>query len=241
MRDKLNGVVLGTVKCNERTNIVRIYTDRRGLMAFVVPQGVTAASRMRNAMLMPLSLVEFEATGRPGEDLCRFRDLRRTQPLARIYGDPVKVTIALFVAEVLSHTIQEREQNAQLYNYISTSVRLLDAMERGVANFHICFLYGLGRIMGVEPDTHSYRQGYWFDLEGGTFAPAPTPGGRWVQPAVAAAVNALSRMTWSNLHLFRFSHTERSEVLDAIIEYFHIHHASLGTLRSLDVLKQVFR
>lgn len=240
MRDKLNGVVLGTVKCNERTNIVRIYTDRRGLMAFVAPQSATAAARMRNAMLLPLSLVEFEASGRPGNELYRFHDMRRMHPLAGIYGDPVKVTVAMFVAEVLTHTIQEREQNQTLYNYISTSVRLLDAMERGVANFHICFLYGLGRMMGIEPDTHAYHAGYWFDIEGGTFAPSPTAGGRWVPPQTAAAVNSLSRMTWANLHLFRFSHTERTALLNAIIEYFRMHHASLGTLRSLDVLKQVF-
>lgn len=240
MRDKLHGIVLGTVKCNERTNIVRIYTDRRGLMAFVAPQGASVAARMRNAMLMPLSLVEMEATGRPGTDLYRFHDLRRSHPLSGIYADPVKMTIAMFVAEVLSHTIQEHEENRQLYDYISASVQLLDAMQRGVANFHLCFLYGLGRLMGIEPDTRGYRDGYWFDLAGGTFAPAPTAGGQWIAPDKAAAVKMLSRMTWANLHLFHFNHAERSALLDSIVEYFHVHHLSLGTMRSLDVLKQVF-
>ncbi|MDD7342306.1 MAG: DNA repair protein RecO C-terminal domain-containing protein [Bacteroidales bacterium] len=240
MRDKLHGIVLGTVRCTDRTSIVRIYTDRRGLMAFVSPQSATAAARMRQAMLMPLSLVEFEATGRPGSDLCRFHDLRRSYPVHDLYCDPVKNALAMFITEVLTHSIQEYEENAALYAYIATSVQLLECLRRGVANFHICFLYGLGRLMGIEPDTRGYRDGYWFDMAGGTFAHTPSAGGRWLPPAEARVAHRLSRMTFANMHRFRFGHADRAAVLEHIIAYYRMHNASLGTLKSLDVLKQVF-
>ena len=47
-------------------------------------------------------------------------------------------------------------------------------------------------------------------------------------------------MTFANMHRFRFGHADRAAVLEHIIAYYRMHNASLGTLKSLDVLKQVF-
>lgn len=61
MYEKLKGIVLNTIRYSDKHNIVHIYTDGRGLMSFAVPLGKTYAARMRNALLMPLSLVDLEA------------------------------------------------------------------------------------------------------------------------------------------------------------------------------------
>ena len=66
MYEKLRGIVLNTVRYSDKHNIVHIYTDGRGLMSFAVPLGKTQAARMRNALLMPLSLVDLEAGIRSG-------------------------------------------------------------------------------------------------------------------------------------------------------------------------------
>ena len=89
MYEKLRGVVLNTIRYSDKHNIVHIYTDGRGLMSFAVPQGKTHAARMRNALLMPLSLVDLEAQVRPGRELSMLRELRRNFPLATLYSDPV--------------------------------------------------------------------------------------------------------------------------------------------------------
>ena len=95
MYEKLKGIVLNTVRYSDRHNIVHIYTDGRGLMSFAVPLGKTNAARMRNAMLMPLSLVDLEAGMRSGRDLAILREVRRNYPLATIYSDPVKNAIGI--------------------------------------------------------------------------------------------------------------------------------------------------
>ena len=122
MYESLQGVVLNVVKYNERHNIVHIYTDRRGLMGFLVAQGATRGARMRNAMLMPLSLVSLEARLMPGRDLAMMHDLRRMVPLTTLYADPRKNAIAMFMAELLTHTIREHERNEGLWRYITTAV-----------------------------------------------------------------------------------------------------------------------
>ena len=240
MYEKLKGIVLNTIRYSDKHNIVHIYTDERGLMSFAVPQGKTQAARMRNAMLMPLSLVEMEAALRPGRDVATMRDLRRAFPLTTIYSDPVKNAIAMFISELLTHVIQEPEGNEPLFRYIEQSVQLLEQMTDHVANFHICFLYHLGGHLGIQPNVESYSQGHWFDMTDGVFVPATVQGHQHLPPQEAQVIHLLSRMTFANMGAFRFNREERNRVLDVIINYYRLHNAAIGTLRSPDILKQLF-
>jgi len=240
MYEKLKGVVLNTIRYSDRHNIVHIYTDARGLMSFAVPQGRTQGARMRNALLMPLSLIDLEASVRPGRDLAVMRELRRNFPLTTLYSDPVKNAIAMFISELLTHVIQEPEGNEPLFRYIEQSVQLLEQLPVGVANFHICFLYHLGGHLGIQPNVESYRQGYWFDMTDGVFVPGVVRGHMHLPPREAQVIHLLSRMTFANMGVFRFSRDERNRMLDVIIGYYRLHNAAIGTLRSPDILKQLF-
>ena len=209
-------------------------------MSFAVPQGKTHAARMRNAMLMPLSLVDIESGCRSGRELSLLREVRRNYPLATIYSDPVKSAIALFISELLAHVIQEPEGNGPLFRYIEQSVQLLEQLSAQFANFHICFLYHLGAHLGIQPNIESYHSGYWFDMSDGVFVPSAIRGHALLPPQQAQVIHLLSRMTFGNMGVFRFSRDERNQVLDVIISYYRLHNAAIGTLRSPDILKQLF-
>lgn len=240
MYEKLRGVVLNTIRYSDKHNIVHIYTDGHGLMSFAVPLGKTHAARMRSALLMPLSLIDLEAVQRSGRDLAMLREVQRNYPLATIYSDPVKNAIALFISELLTHVIQEPEGNEPMFRYIEQSVQLLEQLPDQVANFHICFLYHLGGHLGIQPNLDNYRKGCWFDMTDGVFVPAAVRGHAMLQPQEAQVIHLLSRMTFSNMGVFRFSRDERNRMLDVIISYYRLHNAAIGTLRSPDILKQLF-
>ena len=240
MYEKYKGIVLNTIRYSDKHNIVHVYTDGRGLMSFAVPLGKTPASRMRNAMLMPLSLIDLEAGVRAGREVAVLKEVRRNYPLATLYSDPVKNAISLFISELLAHVIQEPEGNDPLFRYIEQSVQLLEQMPDGIANFHICFLYHLGAHLGIQPNVESYRKGYWFDMTDGVFVPAVVQGHMHLQPREAQVIHLLSRMTFSNMAVFRFIREERNRMLDVIISYYRLHNAAIGTLRSPDILKQLF-
>ena len=240
MYEKYKGIVLNTIRYSDKHNIVHVYTDGRGLMSFAVPLGKTPASRMRNAMLMPLSLIDLEAGVRAGREVAVLKEVRRNYPLATLYSDPVKNAISLFISELLAHVIQEPEGNDPLFRYIEQSVQLLEQMPDGIANFHICFLYHLGAHLGIQPNVESYRKGYWFDMTDGVFVPAVVHGHMHLQPREAQVIHLLSRMTFSNMGVFRFNREERNRMLDVIISYYRLHNAAIGTLRSPDILKQLF-
>ena len=240
MYEKIQGVVLNTIKYSDKHNIVHVYTRQRGLMGFAVPLGRTTASRQRNAMLMPLSVIAAEARIMPGRELSTLRDLRLGAQLGAIYADPVKNAVAMYVCELLTRAIQEREQNQVLYDYIEQCVMILDSATQGVANFHICFTYHLGILLGIQPDTGTWHEGWWFDMQEGVFRPSPSGGSHWLRPDDARVIWLLSRMTFANMHRFRFDRQQRNQVLDVMLAYYRLHHSTLGTLRSPEVLKQLF-
>ncbi len=244
MYEKLHGIVLNVIRYNDRHNIAHVYTDVHGMMSFLVAQGVTRGARLRNAMFMPLSLIEMEARRMPGRELATMRDVRRYAMLADIYADPVKNAIALFVSELLTRVIHEQERNGALYSYVEQSVILLENLQAGVANFHICFLYHLGAHLGIQPDLDTYRPGRWFDMDNGVFVDNPAAmagaGRHLLVPEEAHVIHLLSHMTFAGLHHFRFNRDERNRVLDTIIAYYRLHNSTIGTLRSPEVLKQLF-
>lgn len=240
MYEKLNGIVLHILRYSDKNSIVHILTDKCGRMAFLLPQGNTKSARMRNAMFMPLSVIEFEAKILPGRDLHTFRDARSLATFNNIYIDPVKNAIAMFVCELLSRSIQESEENTPLFRFISASIDLLDSMQSGVANFHIWFLYNLGAFLGIQPDTDTYRKGYWFDMVNGIFTRECPSHSHYLSPAEAPAIILLSRMTSRNLHHFQFNRTQRGDILDIALAYYRLHNSTLGNLRSPEILKQLF-
>lgn len=240
MYEKIRCIVLNVIKYSDKNSIAHVYTDKRGRMAFLLPQGSTRGARMRNAIFMPLSVIELEANLQPWKDIYSFRDARLLYSLARVYADPVRSAVAMFMSEFLSHVIQESERNEALFRYIHQSVTLLNDIDQGVANFHLCFIYNLAPFMGIQPDTDSYCLGAWFDLMEGTFSKMPPATSHRLAPSEARVLYLLSRINFSNMHLFRYNREQRNTILEMMVEYYRLHNNTMGALKTPDILRQLF-
>lgn len=240
MYEKLRGVVLRTVKYNDKYSVVRVYTDGYGLLSFLLPQNGGKVSRVRRALFQPLSLVEIESNILPNRDIYRLSETRCMVPLMDLYSNPIKNSIALFITDLLSQVIVEREQNAPLFSFLFSSIQLLDELDDGYANFHICFLYHLGVFIGIEPDVSTYRPNYYFDMLNGVFSGTRPIHPHFVEGEEARALMLLSRMTFANMHHFRFNRMQRKRLLKLTVDYYALHHSSLGELKSLEVLSELF-
>lgn len=240
MLEKLNGIVLHVLRYSDKNSIAHIFTDRHGRMSFLLPQGATKNARMRNALFMPLSLIEFEAKIIPGKDIHTFRDARNVSVLTGIYSNPAKSAIAMFMSELLTRSIQESEENTNLFRFIKTSIELLNTSHNGIANFHIWFLYNLGVFLGIQPDVETFQNGYWFDMVNGIFTRERPLHSHTLTPETAPIILHLSRMTSRNMHHFKFNRTQRGEILDIALNYYRLHNSMTGSLHSPEILKQLF-
>lgn len=234
-------IALHTVKHNDKSNILSVFTLEQGRMALLLPAGTSKEAVRRRALTMPLSIFECVADVRPGREISTIRDVRPSTVVGSVHSHPVKISVAIFIAELLGIVLREVQADRPLYIYIEDAIRQLDlADDSKVANFPIAFLYRLGRFLGIEPDISTYAPRRVFDLIDGLFRDTPPLHRRYIGPDESAAIAMLSRMTWDNLGLFKYNRQQRRRILTAILEYYSLHYATLSSLRSIDVLQSLF-
>ena len=234
-------IALHTVKHNDKSNILSVFSLEQGRMALLLPAGTSKEAVRRRALTMPLSIFECVADIRPGREISSIRDVKPLIVATTIHSHPIKITVAIFIAELLGVVLREVQADRPLYIYIQDAIAHLDnADDTATANFPIAFLYKLGRFLGIEPDISTYAPRRVFDLIDGRFRDTPPLHRRYIEAEEAAAIAMLSRMTWDNLGHFKYNRHQRRRILAAIIEYYALHYASLSSLNSINVLQSLF-
>lgn len=241
MLTTLHCFALHTVRYSDRSNIVAVYTLEQGRVSLSVSAGASRESRRKRALMMPMSFLECVADVRPDREILPVKDVRQGIALATVHADPIKMTVAMFLAEFLGMVLREYQHDARLYGFVESAMRILDDTEgMALANFPITFLYRFSRFAGIEPDISTYSPGAVFDMLDGTFRMTPPLHRRYVDSAGAAVLHGLSRMTWANMHRYRFNRHDRRSVIEKAIEYYSIRYPALTALKSLDVLGELY-
>lgn len=246
MKEKITGIVLGTVRHSDRHNVTGIYTRERGRMALLTPAGASRQSRQTAACFQPLSVVEAHVNISPSRDLLVPTATTRVEVWRTIYYEPLKMTIAMFLSEFLNRLLRDSPAEPMLWDFILQSIRLLDTTDddTSTANFHITFLIGLMRMTGIFPDLSGYAEGMEFDMKSGRMVlPFSIQGGARglrIDARQSAFLPKLARLNYANSFRFRFNGKERSEILHHILRYYGCHFPGCDNIKSLDILKEVF-
>lgn len=240
MLQKIHGIVLSVVRHSDRHNVVTLYTPERGRIAFLVPAGgASASARSRRALLQPLSLIEAEVRLHSGRELIPLSRFAPGAVLASIYFDPLKRTVAFFLAEFLGRLLRDSPPDMSLWNYITASLRAFDAMRRGAGNFHILFIWGILPYAGIRPDMESWRPGAVFDMREGRFTLSLPLHSDWLAAEEAAVMPLLDRLTPANCHRWRTTGANRSRILAGMLRYMAIHFPGMASLKSADILRSL--
>jgi DNA repair protein RecO (recombination protein O) len=240
MLQKTAGIVLRTIKYNDTSNIVDVYTEQFGRATFIASVPKSRRSAVRTSLFQPLALVEIESDMRPSRSLCRIKGVRLTNPFGSIPFDGRKTSIAFFLAEFMLHALREEDKNEALFEYLTNSIVWLDSCEGSIANFHLTFLMHLSRFLGFYPNISEYHEGDFFDLLNSCYVKVRPTGGNFLQPEEATQINLLMRMNYNNMHLFSMSRAQRSRCIEVILTYYRIHLPEFPELKSLDVLRELF-
>ncbi len=240
MLEKTLGVVLHIIPYNDKVAVAQLYTDRYGRTAYLIPLGTGKKARMFRSLFIPFSILELDIDLRAGRELQRIADAHTALPLQNIYTDPVKNAEALFLAEVLCQTLKEPEPNPSLFAFIAQAIQVLNLLEGGKANFHLCFLLQFCSFLGFSPNMESYRPGYSFDMLNGIFTSLRPTHAYSLDNREAEIFALLSRMDFNNLHRFGFNRGERNAILDRILVYYRLHQPGMSELKSPEILRAIF-
>ena len=241
MLQKTIGIVLHTLKYNDTSNIIEMYTELFGRASFLVSVPRSRKAAVKSVLFQPLSIIEFEADFRANTTLYKIKDAKSYYPFSSVPYDPYKSAIALFLAEFLYRAIREEAENRPLFAYLLHSISWLDESQEGFANFHLVFLMRFSRFLGLYPNLDDYHEADYFGmLNAGFVSVRPQLHSSFIEPDEAERLIALMRMNYDTMHLFAMNRVERARCLVILNEYYRLHLPDFPILKSLAVLQELF-
>ncbi|MFO7616046.1 MAG: DNA repair protein RecO [Bacteroidales bacterium] len=240
MIEKTPGIVLHQIKYGDTGLIVHLYTRRWGRLGILVQGARSRSGKRKPALFQPITLLELDIDHKSSRELQQVREVRNFRPFVHLMADPVKSSIALFLAEILYKVLREEESNPPLFDFIADHLQLLDLAEEGVANFHLYFLVQLTRYLGFYPGEASGEPSLWFNLESGTFQPDKPTAGLSFSPENGSLLQEFMQSPPARLAGIRLNRTQRNELLEALLNYYRFHLEGFGEVKSLPVLTALF-
>lgn len=239
--EKIQALVLTTVPHSDTREVVSLLTRDHGRISAISAVGSGKSARMRAARLLPLSLIETDMTLRTSGGMPTLRQFGLITVWRRLYMHPVRSSLALFTAEFLGRLCREAAPDSYLWDFAVQATRLLDTapVER-LGNFHIALLISLLPFAGIQPDSGSWLPGRYFDMREGVFRDFPPPHPDRLDASEAEVMMRLLRINFYNSHLFRFTRAQRARVLELLLRYYAIHFPGTSSLKSPEVLADVF-
>lgn len=233
---KTKAIVLSALRYQDKSLIVKCFTESDGLKSYYVRDAFTSKkSSQKTVYFRPLTILEIEASHKNKGTLEYFKEVRLAHPYFSITTDITKTTIAIFVSEVLHHSIKEEEKNQSLYSFLETALLWLDSHEE-VANFHLILLLEITKFLGFYPDS-SHDDHSFFEMTEGIFIPYAS-----VSCLSIEETQLLKRLMPlkfdNNIKLFHVS--ERQQLLKILLDYYAFHLDGFKRPKSLEVLKEVF-
>jgi len=233
---KTKAIVISAMKYQEKSLIVKCFTESDGLKSYFVRDAFSSRkSNQKIAYFQPLTLLEIEAVHKNKGTLENFKEIRLSQAFHTINTDIVKSTIVIFLSEVLHHSIHEEEKNQNLFSFLETALLWLDNHEE-VANFHLILLLEITKYLGFYPDNSDIDMKF-FEMTEGVFT--PFHGMTSLTEHETQLFKRLITLKFDSNQKF-FAGIERQILLKILLDYFAYHLQGFRKPKSLEVLKEVF-
>lgn len=240
MIEKLEGIVLRTLKYSDGLMIADIYTAQRGRMSFLVPVSHSKRSKVRSVLFQPLSMLSFNATIKAGRNLSRINEVQPFSMYSSIPNNVVKSSIALYLAELLTFALREDGNDESLFTFLDRSFTLFDNLEQGYADFHLVFMVHLLRFLGIYPNLDGYLPGCYFDLSQGCVTREHPQHPNFLLPADTASFVELLRTGYDSMHQLSLNRKLRGDYLATLSQYYSLHIPEFPELKSAAVLRELF-
>lgn len=239
MLHKTEGIVLGTSPYNDIYSIAQVFTRDFGRVSYLLPRAHGKKAKIKTSLFFPLSVLNLEVEHLPLRDLHRLKEAERQFPLQDLCCHMSKVSLAFFLSEFLSRVLRESGNNEPTYFFVKNSIETLEATERGLGNFHLAFLFGLTRFMGIYPNVEWNGKHRFFDLMQGEFVQHMPMHSHYLNSRESDFLVLLRRMNYANMHLFRLSRNDRNRILDYLLDFYRLHIYDFPVLKSVDILREL--
>lgn len=235
MQLKSRGIVVHSTKYGESSLIVKIFTETSGMLSFMVNGVRSSRAKTTASLFEPLNILELTYTFRENKSLQRFSDIRLQQLFTGLRTEERRAFMGWLMAELLMKCIREHEPNADLFEFIESSILQLDR-DAYVPEFHLLFMIKLCGLLGFELQGNYNELNNRFNLEEGQFTTAYSGSSNLLNETESKLIFQLLQSTGEVGQPKLQNRMERNLALDALVRYYQFHVEGFLSLKSPAIL-----
>jgi len=234
-----DGIILKSIKYNDNSNIVTVFTKEFGKLIFFVRFSNSQKSNNIKQIIQPCYLVDIHFNYNQNKDIQNIKEINLGNIFFDIPFNFAKISIVLLISEILYKSIKHENNDLQLFEFIINGLKFLDLENNNYVNFHLIFLINLSKYLGFEPYNNFSSNNCFFDLKNANFLNFKA-GDYVLDEKYSCFFNTiLKNSNFRNPNLI-LNNDERRILLQKIIDFYSFHVEDISQIKSLTVLQQVF-
>lgn len=237
MYHQTRGIVLHTIKYSETSVIARIYTEKFGLLSFIVKGVRSSKSKNKASLMQPLTMLDMQVNYRENRGLQFIKEFHRDYNYESVPFDTVKSAIALFVLEVIIKSVREHEPNDELFEFIYAAIQELDKTEKVNPDFHLLFMVHLSTYLGFMPHENFTETTCHFEMREGVYV-SYSQGPYVLDKKESSIIYRLTLNSVFNSTPVTQTRAERISMLKCLLKFYQLHLENFN-LKSPEVLEAV--
>jgi len=237
---KTPGICLRTTPYGETSLVVRIYTELFGMQSYLVNGVRTRKSRFPANLFQPFTMLDMVVYYKDHGGLQRISEVKAQPPLNSLPYDIHKTAVAVFMAELFDHAVQEVEPNPELFAWLCNEVLFLDELQTGIAHVHVHFMLQLASQLGFQLQNNYGPAFPIFDLQEGRFVPAVPAHRHAISEPLSGQLNQLLGVSPVAIQAIAMPRASRNQLIEKLLHYYSLHLQGFRAPVSHLVLEQVF-
>ncbi|MBC7629184.1 DNA repair protein RecO [Ferruginibacter sp.] len=242
MTHKTKGIVLRTIKYGETSVVVTIFTELFGVQTYMV-NGVRTAkkSSAKANHFQPAAILDMIVYHNDLQSMQRIKEFKWDYLFDRVLSDVIKNSIALYMVELLQKCLPQPEQNTPLFYFCEDVLIQLDKANKSVtANFALYFSLQLTHFFGFKMNDDFNEQQNILDLQEGSFVKDQPAHPNFIDGELAMITSQLLKvMQPFELEDVKLHHDKRRLLLQHYQDYYALHIADFGKMKTLMILHEV--
>jgi len=243
MTHKTKGIVLRSVKYGETSLITTVYTELFGIQSYIV-KGVRQSSKTsagKAHYFQPAAMLDMEVYHNELKNLQFIKEYQWSYLYESVLFNVIKNAAALYMIELLQHSLKQPEANPELYYLIEDSLKQLDkGNDTLTANLPLYFTLHLATELGFQIQGEYSKQTPVLDLQEGFFVNEIPANIFYITDELARTTSQINNIHFYNdLENFHLNRNLRRQLLEAYGQYLALHIEGFGELKSLKVLQEV--
>jgi DNA repair protein RecO (recombination protein O) len=244
MTHKTKGIIIRTVKYGETSVITTAYTELFGIQSYIV-KGVrqsTKKSGGKAIYFQPAAILDMVVYHNEFKNLNFIKEYEWAHLYQNVLFDVIKNTVAMYMMEMLQHSLRQPEANPGLFYMIEDTLKQLDnATPVSTANLPLYFSLHLAGELGFRIQGNYNTDTPYLDLQEGQFVEQKPIHSYFLENQLAEATSQLLSINFYNdLEAIHFNRDVRRKLIIACQNYIALHVQDFGEIKSLPVLQEIF-